>query len=135
VNFFAAYVGAAIWDPDLMLDDIDAAQFAVALDTRHLLVEQGRAWPIAVQLIGPRVGSLYLKSFRWDWDRTIETPLSEGTVKPEMIKQIVGGRTSLPVCLHVEYPKLAPVPFAQRAGIVELFRRDLAVARGWLGTA
>jgi len=131
----SGYVGAAIWDLDILLDDIDPAQFAVALDTRHLLVEQGRAWPISVRLIAPRVGSLFLKSFRWDRDQTIETPLSEGIVKPEMIKQIVGGRTSLPVCLHVEYAKRDPLPFSQRAGIVELFRRDLAVARGWLGTA
>lgn len=129
----AEFVGSAIWDLDLMLDDIDPAQFAVAFDTRHLLVEQGRSWPTAVRLIAPRVGALYLKSFRWDRDRTIETPLSEGIVTQAMVKQIVGSRASLPVCIHVEYPKLEPTPYAQRATTVELFRRDAAVARGWLG--
>jgi L-ribulose-5-phosphate 3-epimerase len=129
----AAYVGSAIWDLDLMLDDIAPAEFAVAFDTRHLLVEQGRSWPTAARLIAPRIGALYLKSFRWDRDRTIETPLGDGNVNQAMIKQIVGDRPSLPVCIHVEYPKLAAVPFAERAATVELFRRDAAVARTWLG--
>lgn len=126
-------VGAAIWDIDAVLDDIDPRHFGLALDTRHLLVEQGRAWPSAVRLISPRVQSLFVKSFKWDFDRTIETPLSEGIVSKAMVDQIVADHPVLPVCLHVEYLKLQPVPFAERAATVEAFRRDAKVLRGWLG--
>lgn len=129
----ANYVGAAIWDLDQVLDDIDPRHFGVALDVRHLLVEQGRAWPTAIRLIAPRVGSLFVKSFRWDRDRTVEVPLREGIVTPEMANAVVGDRPALPICVHVEHTKLQPVPYAERAGIVGLFRDDVAVLRGWLG--
>lgn len=128
-----AHVGAAIWDLDQVLDDIDPAHFGVALDARHLMVELGRAWPTGIRLIAPRVGSLFVKSFRWDRDRTIETPLSEGIVTSEVVNQIVGERTALPVCLHVEYVKHEAVPFASRAGIVGNFRSDTQLLREWLG--
>lgn len=127
------HVGAAIWDLDQVLDDIDPAHFGVALDARHLMVELGRAWPTGIRLIAPRVGSLFVKSFRWDRDRTIETPLSEGIVTPEVVNQIVGERGALPVCLHVEYVKHEAVPFSSRAGIVGNFRSDTHLLREWLG--
>ncbi|MEO6005443.1 MAG: TIM barrel protein [Opitutus sp.] len=126
-------VGAAIWDIDSILDDIDPNLFGVALDCRHLMVEQGRAWPTAIRLISPRVRSLYVKSFRWDRDKTIETPLSEGIVQKELIDQVLADHPNVPVCLHVEHLKLQPVPFAERASTVEAFRKDAAVLRGWLG--
>ncbi len=131
----ADYAGAAIWDLDLILDDIDPKFFAVALDTRHLLVEQGRAWPTAIRLIAPRIGSLFVKSFRWELDRPVETPLRAGIVTEAMANQIVADRPALPICIHVEYPKLQPVPFAERAGIVANFRDDAAMLRQWLGLA
>lgn len=129
----ADFAGAAIWDLDQILDDIDPKYFAVALDTRHLLVEQGMAWPTALRLIAPRVGSLFVKSFRWERDRPIHTPLRDGIVTAAMVNQIVADRPAMPVCLHLEYPPLKPVPFAERAEIVRLFRDDTAVLRGWLG--
>lgn len=127
------YVGAAIWDLDQLLDDVDPRYFGVALDTRHLLVESGRAWPTALRLIGPRIASLYVKSFRWDRERTIETPLRDGIVNQAVIDQILAQRTPPTACIHVEYPKLQPTPFAQRATTVDLFRDDARVLRGWLG--
>lgn len=129
----ADFAGAAIWDLDQILDDIDPKLFGVALDARHLLVEQGRAWPTAVQLIAPRVGSVFVKSFRWDRDRPVETPLREGIVTAAMVNSMVGDRAALPLCVHVEYPKLQPVPFAERAGIVGMFRDDATLLREWLG--
>lgn len=127
------HAGAAIWDLDLILDDIDPALFAVALDTRHLLVEQGRAWPTAIRLIAPRVGSLFVKSFQWERDRTIETSLRDGIVTEAMVNQIVADRPGLPISIHVEYRKLEAVPFADRAGVVADFRNDAGRLREWLG--
>jgi hypothetical protein len=126
-------VGAAIWDIDTILDDIDPTQFGVALDTRHLVVELGRAWPTGIRLIAPRVQSLYVKSFRWDRDKTIETPLSQGIIDQEVIDHALAGQPNLPICLHVEHLKLQPVPFAERASTVAAFRDDARVLRGWLG--
>ena len=129
----AKSVGAAIWDIDAVLDDIDPDDFGLALDTRHLLVEQGQAWPTAVRMISPRVRSLFVKSFRWNHDRPVETPLSEGIVTKTMVDQILAGHGALPVCLHVEHVKLQPVAFADRAKIVSVFRDDARVLHGWLG--
>lgn len=129
----AKSVGAAIWDIDAVLDDIDPDDFGLALDTRHLLVEQGQAWPAAVRMISPRVRSLFVKSFKWNRDRPVETPLSDGIVTKAMVDQILAGHATLPVCLHVEHVKLQPVAFADRAGIVNVFRDDARVLRTWLG--
>ena len=131
----ADMAGAAIWDLDQILDDIDPKLFGVALDMRHLMVEQGRAWPTAVRLIAPRVGSLFVKSFRWERDRTIEVPLREGIVTEAVANAIVADRPALSVCIHIEHTKLQPIPYAERAGIVGLFRDDAAVLRQWLGIA
>jgi L-ribulose-5-phosphate 3-epimerase len=126
-------VGAAIWDIDAVLDGIEPDHFGLAFDTRHLMVEQGRAWPTALRLISPRIRSLYVKSFKWDRDKPVETPLSEGIVPKTLIDQVLADHPSLPVCLHVEYLKLEPVPFAARSATVEAFRRDAAVLKSWLG--
>ena len=131
----AEHAGAAIWDLDQILDDIDPKLFGVALDARHLMVEQGRAWPTAVRLIAPRVGSLFVKSFRWERDKTVEVPLRDGIVTEAVVNAIAGDRPALPVCVHVEYAKLQPVPFAERAGIVGMFREDATLLRQWLGIA
>lgn len=127
------FAGSAIWDMDQILDGTDPKDFAVALDTRHMLVEQGRSWPTAIALIAPRVGSLFVKSFKWNRDTPVETPLSDGIVTKDVVDKILAGHGRLPVCLHVEHLKLEPIPFAARAATVEAFRADVRVLRGWLG--
>ena len=47
--------------------------------------------------------------------------------------QVLADHPSLPVCLHVEYLKLKPVPFSERAATVEAFHNDARVLRNWLG--
>ena len=133
--------GSAAWDLDLILGDIDPKHFGVAFDTQHVMVEQGMAWPNAVQLLAPRTVALCVKSFKWEGDRTVEVPLGQGRVKKAIVEQVVATHgTSLPICIHIEHFKdaagrLAPVPFAQRAAIVEAFRADARVLRNWLGLA
>lgn len=133
--------GSAAWDLDLILDDIDPRLFGVAFDAQHVMVEQGKSWPNAVQLLAPRTVALCVKSFKWEGDQTVQVPLGQGRVKKDIIDQVVAAHGGpLPVCIHNEYftgsaGKLAAVPFAQRAGIVEAFRADARVLRGWLGIA
>jgi hypothetical protein len=62
----------------------------------------------------------------------IETSLAEGIVGPDMVKLALAGRDSLPVCIHVEYPKHEAVSFADRARGVAWFRQDAEVTRSWL---
>lgn len=134
------HAGSAAWDLDMILGDIDPKLFGVAMDTRHVMVEQGTAWPTAIKLLAPRTVALCVKSFKWEDDQVVNVPLGQGRVKKTIIDQVIaanGGRP-LPICIHIEYllkgaTRLAPVPFAERAAIVEAFRADARVLRGWLG--
>lgn len=135
----ARAVGAAGWDLDQVLGDIDPQHFGVAFDTRHMMVELGMAWPSVVQLLAPRTVALCVKSFKWDGDAVVEVPLGQGRVKKPIVEQVIAAHGGpLPICLHIEHfrdasGKLAPVPFAQRAAIVEAFRADARVLKSWLG--
>lgn len=135
----ARAVGATAWDLDLVLGDIDPKLFGVAFDTRHIMVEQGFAWPTAVQVLAPRTVALCVKSFRWEGDQVVEVPLGEGRVKKAIVDQVIAAHGGpLPICIHIEHfrnaaGRLAPVPFAERAAIVNAFRADAAVLRAWLG--
>src|SRR5688500_954835 len=133
------HAGSAAWDLDLILDGIDPQHFGVAMDTRHVMVEQGTAWPTAIQLLAPRTVALCVKSFKWEGDEPVNVPLGQGRVKKAIVDQVLAGHSRpLPICIHIEYfhnaaGKLAPVPFAERAKIVAAFRADARVLRQWLG--
>ncbi|MCX6950724.1 MAG: TIM barrel protein [Verrucomicrobia bacterium] len=133
--------GSAAWDLDMILGDIDPKFFGVAFDTQHVMMEQSLAWPNAVELLAPRTVALCVKSFKWEGDRTVEVPLGQGRVKKAIVDQVIAAHGGpLPICIHIEHfmgaaGKLAPVPFAERAAIVEAFRADARVLRGWLGLA
>lgn len=137
----AQMAGSAAWDLDLILGDIDPKLFGVAFDTRHVMVEQGQAWPTAVQLLAPRTTALCVKSFKWEGDQVVEVPLGQGRVKKAIVDQVMAAHGGpLPMCIHIEHfkdaaGKLAPVPFEKRAAIVEAFRADARVLRQWLGVA
>ncbi len=137
----AHHAGAVAWDLDLILDGVDPQHFGVAFDVRHITVEQGLAWPTAVRLLAPRTVALCVKDFRWDDTRIVDVPLGQGRVKKAIVDQVVAAHGGpLPICIHIEYFRnsagvLYPVPFEQRAGIVEAFRRDAQVLREWLGIA
>lgn len=135
----ATSAGSAAWDLDLILDGIDPQYFGVAMDTQHVMVELSTAWPTAVQLLAPRTVALCVKSFKWDGETKVNVPLGEGRVKKAIVDQVIAAHGGpLPICIHNEYwnnGRLAPVPFAQRAPIVEAFRADARVLRGWLGIA
>jgi sugar phosphate isomerase/epimerase len=135
----AQMAGSGAWDLDLILGDIDPKYFGVAFDTQHIMVEQGLAWPNAVQLLAPRTVALCVKSFKWEGDNKVEVPLGEGRVKKAIVDQVVAAHGGpLPICIHNEYwngGKLEPVPFAARGPIVAAFRHDAQVLREWLGIA
>ena len=79
-----------------------------------------------------RIQALYVKSFVWQRDHPVETSLADGIVSNSVIDQVLADHPRLPVCLHNEYLKLEPVPFAARAATVDAFRRDADILRHWL---
>ena len=126
--------GSAAWDLDLILGDIDPKLFGVAFDLRHVMVEQGFSWPNAIQLLAPRIAHLCVKSFRWEGRKVADVPLSSGVVDKDAVLQVVAAHGGpLPTVIHLDYMPTVPVPFAERAGIVQTFRADAEVLRGWLG--
>lgn len=138
----AQMAGSGAWDLDILLGDIDPKLFGVAFDAEHVMIEQGKAWPNAVQLLAPRTVALCVKSFKWEGgDEPTQVPLGQGRVKKDIIDQIIAAHGGpLPVCIHNEYfkgtaGKLAAVPFAQRTAIVEAFRSDARVLKQWLGVS
>ncbi|HEY0967363.1 MAG TPA: TIM barrel protein [Opitutaceae bacterium] len=137
----ANQAGSAAWDLDMILDGVDPQHFGVAFDLRHVKVEQGLAWPTAVKLLAPRTVALCVKDFVWNDERVVDVPLGQGRVKKPILDQVIAAHGGpLPICIHIEYFRnaagvLYPVPFEQRAGIVEAFRQDARVLREWLGIA
>jgi len=139
--------GAAAWDLDMILADIDPRYFGVAIDTQHVMVEQGLSWPNAIDVLAPRTVALCVKSFRWEEDgatrrcRPLQVPLGQGCVKRDFVQQVIAAHGGpLPIILHIEHFKdangnLVPVPFDQRKGIVDAFRADARVLDRWLGAA
>jgi len=136
--------GGASWDLDLILDDIDPRYFGVAIDTEHVMVEEGLAWPNAIDVLAPRTVAMCVKSFRWDYDRKvgkyrpIPVPLGQGYVTKDFVEQVIAAHGGpLPIIIHHECylnarGEQVAVPFAERSGIVESFRSDATVLRGWL---
>jgi len=141
----ADLAGSAGWDLDMILADIDPKYFGVAIDSQHVMVEQGLSWSNSIDVLAPRTVALCVKSFRWEEDKNSHTyrplpvPLGQGTVKKDFVQQVIAAHGGpLPIIIHIEHFKnssgrLVPVPFDQRKGIVDAFRADAEVLRGWLG--
>jgi hypothetical protein len=133
--------GGIAWEMNAILADIDPHHFGVAIDSQHVMVEQGLAWPNAIDLLAPRTAALCVKSFKWEGDKVVCVPLGQGRATKPFVDQVIKAHGGpLPICIHIEHfmgnvGKLAPVPFAQRAEIVEAFRADARVLKSWLGLA
>ena len=142
----AEMAGSAAWDLDLILADIDPKDFGVAIDTQHIMVEQGLSWSNAIDVLAPRTVALCVKSFRWEMDpklhayRPLQVPLGQGYVKKDFVQQVIAAHGGpLPIIIHIEHFKnaegnLAPVPFDRTEGHRRrLLRADaFRVLRSWL---
>jgi sugar phosphate isomerase/epimerase len=125
------YVGAPLWDLYELFDGLDSKHLALGLDMAHLTAEGSRSWPIQANLMRPRIGALYVKSFRWENNKRLNCPLSEGIVDRKYPGQLLKSGFDGPVNLHEEYlnhrdPKLVPKH-------VEAIRKDIATLKKWLG--
>lgn len=124
------YVGAPLWDLHELFKDHEPEYLAVGLDMAHVTAEGTRSWPIQANLMRPRIGALYVKSFRWEDNKRKNCPLDEGIVDARYPRQLIKSGFSGPINLHEEYinhrdPKLVPQH-------VEAIRKDVATLKGWL---
>ena len=124
------YFGAPLWDLHELFKDHDPKHLAVGLDMAHVTAEGTRSWPIQANLIRPRIGALYVKSFRWENNKRKNCPLDEGIVDAKYPRQLIKSGFTDPINLHEEYinhrdPKLVPQH-------VEAIRKDVATLKGWL---
>lgn len=125
----AQYVGASLWDLDLLLGDISPDDIGCAFDIRHATAEGGTTWPTLWALIEPRVRAVYVKDFVWENRKPENVPLGKGQVAPEFFLNLALSKLdpAIPVSLHVEY-----LPEAGAKENVEALRTDLALLETYL---
>lgn len=137
----AVATAAAAWAPGVFSATAPATSPTRATSATTGVARNAAAFPICglekhfFERYTPEQTAQVFSEIGIDIERTVEVPLREGIVTAAMVNAIVGERTALPVCLHVEHAPLQPVPFAERARIVAQFRDDTAVLRQWLGLA
>ncbi|QDT05604.1 Xylose isomerase-like TIM barrel [Rubripirellula lacrimiformis] len=124
------YFGAPIWDLHLGLQGIAKSDLGVAYDIRHGIAEGGMSWPVALELIRPHIGAMYIKDFKWDGNRLINVPLGEGRVGKEAIQAMKLGEFDGPISLHEEYldhrkPELVP-------DHLKAMKTDLQTLKQWI---
>ena len=125
------YVGAPLWDLHELFKTHDPKHLAVGFDMSHATAEGTRAWPLHANLLRPRIGALYVKSFRWENNKRLNCALAEGIVDQKYPRQLIKSGFTGPINLHEEYinhrdPKLVPQHIAA-------IKKDVATVKDWLG--
>src|SRR5690606_15847023 len=124
-----------------LFEALDPRWMGIQYDVRHATVEGAHSWPLALDLLAPRVHSLVVKDFRWQSDggQSIveDMPLGKGDVDFSTFWQLVKTHNlRRPVSLHFEYPMPGseePLPAEiLRTRTIEVMQRDLAVLRKML---
>ena len=105
----ARYVGAPLWDLDILFKDLDTRWIGCQFDIRHATVEGGTVWPIHFRLMSRYINTLVAKDFKWSqtqegW-KAENCPLGEGMVNfSGYFKMLRQAKIAVPMSLHLEYP-------------------------------
>lgn len=110
-NHHGAYVGAPVLDIWQLISRLDQRDVSLQYDTAHAQVEGVFSWPIALQLVKDRIGSLALKDYQWELTnrkpRVNPVPIGEGGVDfSAFFKMVQAEKIQAPFTLHIEYPTL-----------------------------
>ncbi|OHB74030.1 MAG: hypothetical protein A2Z25_22145 [Planctomycetes bacterium RBG_16_55_9] len=103
------YVGAPLWDLDILFGDLDTRWIGCQFDIRHATVEGGTVWPTHVRLMSRYINTLVAKDFKWaqtakGWQAQ-NCPLGEGMVDfPGFFRILKQAGIAVPIVLHLEYP-------------------------------
>lgn len=135
----ARYVGAPLWDLDILFRDLDTRWIGCQFDIRHATVEGGTVWPIHFRFMSRYINTLVAKDFKWSqtdkgW-RAENCPLGEGMVDfPGYSKMLKKAEIAGPMSLHLEYPIGGAEHGAQRLTgdkqqVIEAMRKDLRFLR------
>ena len=105
----ARYVGAPLWDLDVLFGDLDTHWIGCQFDIRHATVEGGTFWPTHFRLMSRYINTLVAKDFKWtqikDAWKPENCPLGEGMVDfPGYFKMLRKAGIAVPMSLHLEYP-------------------------------
>ena len=105
----ARYVGAPLWDLDVLFGDLDTRWIGCQFDIRHATVEGGMAWPTNFRLMSRYINTIVAKDFRWTqtdgaW-KAENCPLGEGMVDfPGYFNMLKKAGFAVPMSVHLEYP-------------------------------
>ena len=105
----ARYVGAPLWDLDVLFGDLDTHWIGCQFDIRHATVEGGTFWPTHFRLMARYINTLVAKDFKWAQIKNAwqpeNCPLGEGMVDfPGYFKMLRKAKVAVPMSLHLEYP-------------------------------
>ena len=124
------YVGAPLWDLHELFKAHDPKHLAVGFDMSHATAEGTRAWPLHANLLRPRIGALYVKSFRWKDNKRDNCSLAEGIVDKKYPGQLIKSGYSGPINLHVEY--LKPFNKENVPNQIVAIKKDILTLKEWL---
>ena len=105
----ARYVGAPLWDLDILFKDLDTRWIGCQFDIRHATVEGGTVWPTHFRFMSRYINTLVAKDFKWSqtqegW-KAENCPLGEGMVDfSGYFKMLRQAKIAVPMSLHLEYP-------------------------------
>ncbi len=110
-NHHGAYLGAPVLDIWQLLGRVDQRAVSFQYDIAHAQVEGVFSWPIALQLVKDRIGSLALKDYQWEIAnrklRVNPVPIGEGGVDfGAFFKMVQAEKIQAPFTVHIEYPTL-----------------------------
>ena len=124
------YVGAPLWDLHDLFKAHDPRHLSVGFDMSHATAEGTRAWPLHANLLRPRIGALYVKSFRWQDNKRDNCALADGIVDKKYPGQLIKSGYTGPINLHVEYLK----PFTREnvPNQIVAIKKDILTLKEWL---
>ena len=131
-NHSGTYVGAALWDHWLLLQDLDPRVVGFYFDPCHATIEGGAGgWEIGFHRLAGRINMVACKDFYWDkvggeW-KHVMCPLGQGMVDyPRFFKLLAASGFTGPISLHVEYEIDAPTEKAKQEKELQAIERDFA---------
>jgi sugar phosphate isomerase/epimerase len=135
----ARYVGAPLWDLDVLFKDHDTRWIGCQFDIRHATVEGGMVWPTHFRFMSRYINTLVAKDFKWTQDtdgwKAENCPLGEGMVDfSGYFKMLRQAKIAVPMSLHLEYPIGGAEHGAQRLTVdkqqvIGAMRKDLRFLR------
>ena len=140
-NHSGNYLGAAIWDIQRILQQINSPYLGCQYDINHATYEASGSWQTGFELIVPYVKSIAIKDFLWEkqngkWVKE-GCPLGEGLVNwPKYLDMLKQHSLSTPITMHYEYPLGGAENGAKKLSIssqelLGAMKKDLVLFKQW----